>query len=49
MIKQPKGMVGQDSGQPWFLFWNSQSFELLNQKNTKLDPDMRERCAEYLR
>jgi hypothetical protein len=30
MMKQPKGMVGQDSGQPWFLFWNSQSFELLD-------------------
>ena len=49
MIKQPKGMVGQDSGQPWFLFWNSQSFELLDQKNIRLDPDMRERCTEYLR
>lgn len=42
-------MVGQDSGQPWFLFWNLQSFELLDQKNTKLDPDMKDRCAEYLR
>jgi len=29
MIEQSRGMVGQDGGQPWFLFWNTQSLELL--------------------
>jgi len=25
MMKLPRGMVGQDGGQPWFLFWNTQT------------------------
>jgi hypothetical protein len=23
MMKQPRGMVGQDGGQPWFIYWNT--------------------------
>ena len=49
MIKQSRGMVGQDGGQPWFLFWNSQSLELLAQPNLRLDGEMKERCVDYLR
>ena len=41
-------MVGQDGGHPWFLFWNTQSFELLAQHNIRLDNDMKKRCASYL-
>jgi protein farnesyltransferase subunit beta len=42
-------MVGQDSGQPWFLFWNTQSLELLAQPNLKMDHEMKSRCVDYLR
>jgi protein farnesyltransferase subunit beta len=41
-------MVGQDGGQPWFLFWNSQSLELMAQPNQRLDAEMKERCVQYL-
>ena len=26
-----KGMIGQDSGQPWFLFWLTNGIEICNQ------------------
>ena len=41
MIEQSRGMAGQDGGQPWFLFWNTQSLELLGLENHKLDPDVK--------
>ena len=41
-------MVGQDGGQPWFLFWNTQSLELLGLENFKLDLDVKKRCISYL-
>lgn len=49
MMKLPRGMVGQDGGHPWFLFWNTQSLQLLQQPNLKLDDDMASRCVDYLR
>mmetsp|Transcript_10028 Transcript_10028/g.16870 ORF Transcript_10028/g.16870 Transcript_10028/m.16870 type:complete len:191 (-) Transcript_10028:810-1382(-) len=48
LLSLPKGMIGQDGGHPWFLFWNSHSFELLNQPNLKLDDELKRRCTEYL-
>ena len=49
MIKQPRGMVGQDGGQPWFIFWNTQSLELLGLPNVRMDADMKTRSVDYLR
>ena len=49
MIKQPRGMVGQDGGHPWFLFWNMHSLDLLKQPNLKMDHEMKERCISYLK
>ena len=47
--KLSRGMTSQDSGQPWFLFWNSQALQLLQQPNLKIDNEMADRCVEYLR
>ena len=48
MMKLPRGMVGQDGGQPWFLFWNLHSLDLLKQPNLRVDSEMKERCISYL-
>ena len=48
MVEQSRGMVGQDGGQPWFLFWNTQSLELLGLQSHKLDADIKQRCVSYL-
>lgn len=49
MMKLPRGMASQDGGQPWFLFWNTQSLQLLNLPNFQLDSDMAQRCVDYLK
>ena len=49
MSKLSSGFVGQDSGQPWFLFWNTQSLQLLAQGNIKIDEQWTNRGISYLR
>lgn len=44
-----KGMVGQDSGQPWFLFWLTNGIEICNTSEIKLTSDIKTRCVSYLR
>ena len=47
----PRGMVGQDSGQPWFLYWLTNGVEVCNQDSAfaRLTPDMKQRACAYLR
>lgn len=44
-----KGMIGQDSGQPWFLFWILNGIEVCNQGEVQVTPDIKARCVKYLR
>ena len=47
----PRGMVGQDSGQPWFLYWLTNGVEVCNKESAfaKLTPEMKQRACAYLR
>ena len=45
----PGFMVGQDSGQPWFLYWLTNALELLNTMHFKLDKKQKSACCSYLR
>ena len=47
--KLPGGMVGQDSGQPWFLYWLTNSLEAINFKDCCLTEEEKSRCCTYLR
>ena len=47
--KLPRGMIGNDSGQPWMLYWLSNALEVTNQHQMKLKPDQKARCCSYLR
>ena len=47
--KLPRGMIGNDSGQPWMLYWLSNALEVTNQHQLKLKPDQKARCCSYLR
>mmetsp|Transcript_42517 Transcript_42517/g.30683 ORF Transcript_42517/g.30683 Transcript_42517/m.30683 type:complete len:169 (+) Transcript_42517:34-540(+) len=47
----PGGMVGADSGQPWFLFWLTQGLEVANVDSPlfQITPDMKSRMCAFLR
>ena len=45
----PGGFRGQDSGQPWFIFWLLHSLEVCNASQSFVDADMKSRCIAYLR
>ena len=47
--KLSRGMIGNDSGQPWFLFWLTNALEVCNQNLMNLDDDMKTKCCAYLR
>lgn len=49
MIKMPKGYASQDGGHPWFIFWNSQTLELMGLPNLRLNKEMKDSCVDYLR
>ena len=42
-------MMGQDSGQPWFLYWILNSLEITNQNALKLTESHKAKCVSYLR
>jgi protein farnesyltransferase subunit beta len=44
-----RGMVGQDSGQPWFLYWILNGIEVCNQSDVQINEDIKSRCCKYLR
>ena len=47
--KLPRGMVGVDSGQPWFLYWLTQAMELLMETDDDyLSSDQKKACVSYL-
>ena len=45
----PSFMVGQDSGQPWFLYWLTNTIELCNIKEIALTPEQKSAAVSYLR
>ena len=45
----PKGFIGQDSGQPWFLYWLTNGIEVCNQSEISLSQDQGKRCIAYLK
>ena len=49
LMSLPGGMMSQDGGQPWFLFWMSHTLEVLGLPNKALDDDVKARFVEYLR
>jgi hypothetical protein len=44
-VKLSKGMIGQDSGQPWFLFWITNGIEVCNYNQIELTADIKSRCC----
>lgn len=44
-VKLSKGMIGQDSGQPWFLFWITNGIEVCNYNQIEMTPDIKTRCC----
>ena len=42
-------MQGLDAGQPWFIYWLTESLEVLNQQGFDLTPEQKSRCVSYLR
>ena len=47
--KFPSYMRGSDSGQPWFLYWLTNTLELCNYSAIKLNPQQKTACCSYLR
>lgn len=44
-----KGMIGQDSGQPWFLYWLTNGIEICNFNQIKLSKKLKDDCISYLK
>lgn len=42
-------MLGQDSGQPWFLYWLLNAIEVCNTQHIQISDDIKKRCCAYLR
>ena len=50
--KLQRGMIGQDTGQPWFLYWMTNALESSNlemEGPMKLPADYKSRMCSYLR
>ena len=45
----PSWMVGQDSGQPWFLYWLTNTIELCNFNAIALTPQLKTAACSFLR
>ena len=49
LSKFPPWMVGQDSGQPWFLYWLTNTLELCNQRHIRLTNSQKKASVSYLK